>query len=74
MIYAAIYQAVSACIAICYTDELVSGCSNGRVEHSIVGCRDRAPNVHLSRGPDLNRNELRGLLKEVIGIKNRHWR
>jgi len=63
MAHAAIYQAISACVAICYTNELICSSRDGRVERGVVSCRDCPSNIYLTRGSNLNSNELVGLLK-----------
>src|ERR1700730_24719 len=74
MTHAAIHRTISAFVATCYTHELICRSRDGRVERGVVSCRDCPSNIHLARGPDLNSNELVGLLKQMIGIKNRHLR
>ena len=74
MAHAAIHQTIPACVAICYTNELICGSSDGRVKRGVVSGRDRPSNIPLTRGADLNSNELVGLLEQMIRIKNRHLR
>jgi len=63
MAHAAVYQAISARVAICYTNELICSSRDGRVERGVVSCRDCPSNIYLTRGSSLNGNELVGLLK-----------
>lgn len=72
VIHAAINQAITKFVAVSHPDELVGRRSNDRVKNGVVRCRDRAPHIDLAWTPCLSRYELFGLLKQVLGIKNRH--